>query len=72
MDNALECPHCGRAMFWAQTRRGTKLELDAEPDPDGKIAVTIEDGGYVAFVHRAEWPAHALRFSSHLKTCPGR
>jgi hypothetical protein len=63
------CPRCGRAVFWAFTARGTKLKLDVQPDPDGAIAVAVENGGSVAYVHRVEWPAHAQRFTSHLRTC---
>jgi hypothetical protein len=40
-----KCPKCGAATYWRLSVEGTRLRLDAKPDPAGTVIIlTLTDG----------------------------
>ena len=66
----MNCKSCGARILWAVTPAGKKIPLDAEPHPDGNIAIS----------HAREWApilASVVKPGSqdglrktHFATCP--
>jgi hypothetical protein len=69
------CRSCGAEVIWTSTRGGKTMPVDAEPHPDGTVALTydpLHDGIVVAEVlgpleaMASDDPLHR----SHFATCP--
>lgn len=66
-----ECKSCGASIWWAFTKNGNRIPLDAQPVPDGNLVVSLREGSrtYVRHVADGEVPA-ADRYVTHFATCP--
>ena len=65
------CSSCGAAVRWVRTLAGKSMPLDAEPHPQGNVA--LDETGEVATVlgkGSAEKFAQLPRYRSHFATCP--
>ena len=67
-----KCRSCGRPIIWTITTKGKRMPVDANPDPNGNIALDeLADGTVRASV---TGPSPALitepRYMSHFATCP--
>lgn len=65
------CKSCRRLVIWTTTERGKPMPVDAQPDPAGSVALSIEDGKVHSRVVSVK-----LRFgrkdlhTSHFVGCP--
>jgi len=70
---AVECRSCKALMFWVLTKNGKKMPIDAKPDPNGGLVVTLKaDGELHAEAYMSSEPTHhgRNRYTSHFATCP--
>lgn len=69
------CSYCGERIIWVSLESGESLPLNREPDSVGRYELLELGGdGVLPLVRRVEasqvLEAPALRFTSHLATCP--
>ncbi len=65
-----KCRSCEAPIRWAVTGKGRRMPLDAQPSPDGTIAVEPEDElGVIVGIVRGVSTTQP-RFVSHFATCP--
>ena len=67
-----KCASCGATIRWVLSHRGSKLPIDAEPVPNGRLVVEAADHhGAVAqpFEPLFDGP-DVPRYRSHFTTCP--
>lgn len=63
-----KCRSCGADIIWAKTPKGKAMPIDAQPNPEGKLAlhggivVTVGSGPQIGFSDE--------RYISHFGTCP--
>jgi hypothetical protein len=63
------CQSCGARLRWVVTTSGSLMPLDAEPAPDGNIAIEpLERFRMVPLAERAA--STVPLFKSHFATCP--
>lgn len=69
---ATRCRSCGAPIFWATTRMGKTMPVDAQPTRDGNVAITRLSGEWLATVVRAKQRElfRRERYTSHFATCP--
>lgn len=60
------CRSCGASIIWAQTAKGKDIPIDAEPAPDGNIALI----NGVAHVDSLFLKSAQMHYKSHFATCP--
>lgn len=72
-----QCKSCDATIFWARTRNGRNLPVDAEPVADGNLRVTFGKYGppTAAIVDARQVDARQIglfdkRYVSHFATCP--
>lgn len=67
-----KCRSCGRPIIWTITSKGKRMPVDAEPSPDGNVA--LDEGPDGAVRASVTGPAPGLipepRYTSHFATCP--
>lgn len=66
-----KCRSCGAAILWAKTLSGKAIPLDAEPHPDGNIAL-VPAGAMVLTKELVEQGKKigSKRYRSHFASCP--
>lgn len=68
-----ECKKCGAEILWAETKRGKRMPVDAEPTPGGNVELHEFRGELLAHVHNARSIAAARQraelHTSHFQTC---
>lgn len=60
------CRSCGASIFWAWTKKGKRMPIDAEPNHLGNISL---QGTTVRFV-TPDANTLGQRYVSHFVTCP--
>lgn len=80
IDHVLErstktCESCGARIVWAVTERGSKMPLNAEPDPLGMFSLLgpAHEGGPLRLhtVGEGDLSGDAVRrYTSHFASCP--
>jgi len=65
-----KCRSCGAAIFWAKTRAGKNVPIDAEPRADGNLRIRRVDD--LAWILSGDDDSIAgfQRHVSHFATCP--
>lgn len=67
---AARCRSCGASIFWCKTAAGKSMPVDAEPAPEGNIAVGADGSATVLGpLERLAEPGRLL-YVSHFATCP--
>jgi hypothetical protein len=64
-----KCPHCGAPVRWRLSVLGTRLRLDADPNPDGNVIIVEVDGKVrVDVLGGDRMPAQQEAYKQH--ACP--
>ena len=69
------CSSCGGKIFWAITRTGKSMPVDAEPSESGPLVLNLRGGEFGKLhVEKFYAPKHGSadrrRYTSHFSTCP--
>lgn len=65
------CKSCGARIFYAATKAGKRIPINAVPDPKGNLVVRRAADGTVRAVPAKEaQPEELHRHTSHFATCP--
>lgn len=66
------CRGCGAPIAWARTASDRTMPLDAQPDPDGNVEVSVDEHGvwHVVAVHPAPDLFGGERYLPHFVRCP--
>lgn len=71
---ASKCRSCGEAIYWATTASGKSMPVNATPEPEGNVLLTLSrsTGKLSAEVVGAEQKIEPdrRRYLSHWTTCP--
>ena len=71
----IACRACHAEIWWAETEQGKRMPVDADPSPDGNVAVVREGAGEAPPVVRVlpagDLPLNlVVLYTSHFATCP--
>jgi hypothetical protein len=65
------CRSCGAPIYWLTSRvTGKTAPVDAEPTPNGSIAIDLTDATYVIVQKEARAPYQGMLCTNHFATCP--
>lgn len=66
-----KCKACGAPIFWALTRAGKRMPVDAEETADGNVWLAQTERGLSAFfpAEGVDMGPGATRHKSHFATC---
>lgn len=68
------CRSCNRPVYWAKTRGGKSMPVDAAPAPDGNIFLSVSKAtgalSAIAIGPGTARPPGRNRYTSHFATCP--
>lgn len=70
---ATTCKRCGQRVNWAITRKGKRMPVDPQPDPEGNLAVHRDGKGEFrarVLVDGEEPAGYERRCMPHFATCP--
>jgi hypothetical protein len=71
--NWSQCTACGAPVYLAYSMGGSRMMIDRDPVPDGRIAfVNSRIAKYLTSAEQDRIPESVRRYASHFSTCPAR
>ena len=67
-----ECRSCKAPMYWAITRDGKRIPMNALPDPAGGFVLTLKPNGelHAEAFDQVHHGSARRRYTSHFANCP--